>query len=167
MTAAYLLVMSSMLGQYPYYPAAGSFAPALGIGPGYGYGYGNYGRTPLQYYDPMRYNRFYSGEGYYTFVPPAIENPEVINFRRTPTPTTSGVTPTASTAATAGTTGLVVALNEQKKEITLKIPAGTAVVSYGPTTHFVASDGDLPVIKPGNLINVNQSTITILRRSQN
>ena len=127
--------------------------------------YGYYGRTPLQYYDPMRYNRFYSGEGYYTFVPPAIENPEVINLRRTATPT-SGVTPTSSAAATAGTTGLVLALNEQKKQITLQIPAGTAVVSYGPTTHFVAADGDLPVIKPGNLINVNQSTITILRRSQ-
>ena len=141
----------------------GATRPALGIGPGYGLGY--YGRTPLQYYDPMRYNRFYSGEGYYTFVPPPIENPQVINLRRTSAPS-SGVTPTSSTAATAGTTGLVVALNEQKKEITLRIPAGTAVVSYGPTTHFVAADGDLPVIKPGNLINVNQSTITILRRSQ-
>ena len=60
----------------------------------------------------------------------------------------------------------MLALNEQKKQITLQIPAGTAVVSYGPTTHFVAADGNLPVIKPGNLINVNQSTITILRRSQ-
>jgi hypothetical protein len=163
MTAAYLLVMSSVLGQYPYSPAAGSFAPAYGIGPGYGYGNGYYGRTPLQNYDPMRYQRFYNGEGYYTFVPPAIENPEVINLRRTPT---SGVTPTSSVAATSGTTGVVLALNEPKKEITLKIPAGTSVVSYGPTTHFVAADGDLPVIKTGNLINVNQSTITILRRSQ-
>jgi hypothetical protein len=63
-------------------------------------------------------------------------------------------------------TGVVLALNEPKKQITLQLPAGTAVVPYGPTTHFLASDGDFPVIKPGNLINVNQNTITILRRSQ-
>ena len=161
MTPAYLLLISSVLGQYPSPP--GSYAPAYGIGNGYGYGY--YGRTPLQTYDPMRYARFYNGEGYYTFVPPAIENPEVINLRPPVTPT-SNVTPTSSVAARSGTTGVVLALNEPKKQITLQIPAGTAVVSYGPTTHFVAADGDLPVIKPGNLINVNQSTITILRRSQ-
>jgi hypothetical protein len=146
MTAAYLLLMSSVLGQYPYYPAGG-------YAPGYGNGYGYYARTPLQTMDPMRYNRFYSGEGYYTYTPPVIANPEVINLKRPDAPTT-------------GTTGLVLALNEQKKQITLQLPAGTTVVPYGPSTHFLAADGDFPVIKLGNLINVNQNTITILRRSQ-
>jgi hypothetical protein len=63
-------------------------------------------------------------------------------------------------------TGLVVAVNEPQKSITLQLPTGTVAVPYGPDTHFLASDGHFPVIKPGNLINVNQNTITILKRTQ-
>ena len=143
MTAAYFLLLSSVVGQYPYYPAVG----------GYGYGYPYYGRTPLPAMDPMRYSRFYSGEGYYRVAPPVIANPEVINLRRTE-------------SNPPGTTGLVLAVNEDKKQITLQLPASKTTISYGPGTHFVATDGNFPVIKPGNLINVNQNTITILRRTQ-
>jgi hypothetical protein len=144
MTAAYFLVIASALGQYPYYPPGG-YAP--------GYGYGYYGRTPLPAYDPMRYSRFYSGEGYYRVAPPVIANPEVLTPRRTD-------------ESLPGTTGLVLAVDEQKKQITLQLPASKLTVAYGPATHFLATDGNFPVIKPGNLINVNQNTITILRRSQ-
>jgi hypothetical protein len=153
MTAAYLILIASVVGQYPLPGYAGPYNS------GYGYGYGYYPRTPLPSLDPVRYNRFYSGEGYYTYAPPPIENPEVMNLRHT-------VTPTTGTIATTGTTGRVLALNEAKKQITMQVPAGTLIVPYGPTTHFLAADGDLPTIKPGNLINVNQNTITILRRSQ-
>jgi hypothetical protein len=141
MTAACLILVSSVVGQYPYYPGGG----------GYGYGYG---RTPLSTYDPVRYNRFYEGSGSYSYAPPVIANSEIINFKQ-PVPTTLP-----------GVTGLVVALNQQQKQITVQLAASTVSVPYGPSTHFLASDGDFPVIKPGNLINVNQNTITILRRSQ-
>jgi len=142
MSAACFLLLSSVVGQYPYYPQGG-------YGPGYGY----YTRTPLQYYDPTRYARYYSGSGYYSYAPPAIANPEVL-------------VPKQPAASMPGTTGLVIAVDEQKKLISLQLPASTVSVPYGPNTHFLASDGNFPVIKPGNLINVNQNTITILRRSQ-
>jgi hypothetical protein len=142
MTAACLILVSSVVGQYPYNRVAG-----------YGYGYG-YGRTPLSYYDPVRYNRYYEGSGYYNYAPPVIANSEIINFQK-PVPTTLP-----------GVTGLVVSLDEQRKQITLQLAASTMSVPYGAGTHFLANDGDFPVIKPGNLINVNQNTITILRRGQ-
>jgi hypothetical protein len=144
MTAAYILLISSTLGQTVYYPA-GAYAP--------GYGYGYFGRTPLPAYDPMRYNRFYSGEGFYGFAPPPVANPEVVNLRRTD-------------QSVPGKTGVVLAVDEQQKKITLQLPTSKETVAYGPTTHFLAADGNFPVIKPGNLVNVNQNTITILRRSQ-
>jgi hypothetical protein len=144
MTAACLLLMSSVVGQYPYYPGGGYY-------PGYGNGY--YMRTPLQAYDPTRYARYYSGSGYYSYAPPAIANPEVF-------------TPKQPVGSLPGTTGLVVSVDEKKKLITVQLPANTVAVAYGPQTHFLASDGNFPVIKPGNLINVNQNTITILQRSQ-
>jgi hypothetical protein len=149
MTAALIVLVSSALGQTnPYYPAGFS----LGYGNTYGYGY--FGRTPLPALDPMRYNRFYSGEGFYNFAPPVIANSEVINFRRSDTTTSSSAL-----------TGRVLAVDESKKQITVQLPASKVIVPYGPTTHFVAADGNLPVIKPGNLISVDQNTITILRRS--
>jgi hypothetical protein len=139
MSAACLVLVSAIVGQYPTY------------GPSYGYGY--YGRTPLNAYDPIRYDRYYSGSGFYTYAAPAIANPEVINFRKPAT-------------ALPGTTGLVVSVDEKQRRIKLQLPAGTTSVAYGAGTHFLASDGNFPVIKPGNLVNVNQNTITILRRSQ-
>jgi hypothetical protein len=152
MTAAWILLVSSVLGQVnPYYPSGFT----VGYGNTYGPGYGYYARTPLPAFDPMRYNRFYSGEGFYNFQPPVIANPEVINLRRSDT---------ATSASPAALTGRVVAVDEAKKQITVQLPAGQVIVPYGPTTHFVAADGNLPVIKPGNLISVNQNTITILRR---
>jgi hypothetical protein len=147
MTAT-LLLLSSVLGQYPYYPPAG-YAP--------GYGYPYYGRTPLQTYDPMRYNRYYSGEGFYTYNPPAIENPEVINFRQ-PAPAPTPAPPTI--------TGVVLAVDEPHKQLKVQLPTTVTTIAYGPSTHFLAADGNFPVIKPGNLIKVEQNTITILRRSQ-
>jgi hypothetical protein len=143
MAAAWLVLISSVVGQYPYYAT-----------PYYGYGYGYGYRTPLNYYDPIRYNRFYAGEGNYRFQPAPIANPEVINFKR-PAPSTPG------------TTGLVMAVDEKQKRITLQLPVGTTSIAYGPNTHFLAADGNFPVIKPGNVINVNQNTITILQREQN
>jgi hypothetical protein len=155
MTAAWLLLASSVLGQVnPYYPAGYT----LGYGNTYGYGY--FARTPLPAFDPMRYNRFYSGEGFYNYAPPVVANPEVINLRR---PDSSTSTSALSSSATL--TGQVLAVDEPKKQITVQLPASKVIVPYGPTTHFVAADGNLPVIKPGNLISVSQNTITILRRS--
>jgi hypothetical protein len=159
MSAAWLFLMSSVVGQYPYYPG-GAYAP--------GYG-GYYWRTPLNYYDPVRYARYYSGSGYYYYAPPAVANPEVINLRRpapTPAPATALRPATAPAPASTGTTGVVTAVDEAQKRITLQLPVGTTSVAYGPNTHFLATDGNFPVIKPGNLINVNQNTITILRREQ-
>jgi hypothetical protein len=166
MTAAYLILMSSVLGQYPVY----------NTGFGYYYGnypyYGGYGGTPLYYYDTVRYNRYYGASGYYTYEPPGIANPEVVNFRGPATPQPpqpqNRQQPQAQPQPQPqpATTGLVTAVDEQKKQITLQLPVGTTKVAYGPTTHFLASDGNFPVIKPGNLISVNQNTITILRRSQ-
>jgi hypothetical protein len=156
MTAAWLLLASSVLGQVnPYYPAGYT----LGYGNTYG-GYGYFARTPLPAFDPMRYNRFYSGEGFYNFAPPVIANPEVINLRQ---PNSSISSSTSSLSGTL--TGQVLAVDEPKKQITVQLPAGKVIVPFGPTTHFVAADGNLPVIKPGNLISVSQNTITILRRS--
>jgi hypothetical protein len=168
MTSAWVVLIASVVGQYPVY-APGGYYPSAG----YGYGYGYYGRTPLPAFDPMRYSRFYSGEGYYNYAPPVIANPEVINFPRsatsTATATSPGMTTTTTTAATpstaAGITGRVLAVNEPQKQITLQLPASTVIVPYGPATHFLATDGNFPVVKPGNLISVNQNTITILRRS--
>jgi hypothetical protein len=171
MTAAYLILMSSVLGQYPYY-----------YNPGYGYTYGAYpyyyGRA-LNYYDPLRYNRLSGASGFYTLAPPVIANPEVINFRK-PAPSQPSQPPRTQqqpgtqtqtqtqprTQPQPATTGVVTTVDEQKKQITLQLPVGTTTVAYGPTTHFLAADGNFPVIKPGNLISVNQNTITILRRSQ-
>ncbi len=154
MTAACLLLMSSVVGQY--------YAPQYGNGYGNGYGYPYYGRTPLQTMDPMRYNRYYNGEGYYNYTPPVIANPEVINFNR---PVTTQSATSGQVHSVSGTTGQVLSVDEPKKQIKLQLPAGVITVAYGPTTHFLATDGNFPVIKPGNLINVNQDTITILRRS--
>jgi hypothetical protein len=156
MTAISLFLMSSIVGQYPYVP--GGYAPM------YPYGYGYYGRTPLQVYDPTRYARFYSGEGYYSYAPPVVANPEVLvppHTTQTPTRTQA-----PRQAAASGFTGLVLGVDESRKQITVQLPTSKVNVPYGPTTHFLAADGNFPVIKPGNLISVNQNTITILRRSQ-
>ena len=158
---ALLIVSSSLLGQAPYYPGY-TYAPS------YGYGYGYYNRTPLPNYDPMRYARFYSGEGYYSYAPPVIASPEVINFPHPATAQPSanaGGQAQAPQGTPAGVTGVVVALDESKKQIKLQLPNGNATVAYGPNTHFMSSDGNVPAIKPGNLVNVNQNTITILKRS--
>lgn len=157
MTAACLLLMSSVVAQY--FPMGGY---GTGYGPGYGYantnGYG-YGapfyRTPLELYDPVRYSRYYSGEGYYTYNPPVIANPEVINLRQ---PTQTQSRPSI--------TGVVLAVDEPHKQIKLQLPTSVAMVPYGPNTHFLAADGDFPVIKPGNLVKVEENTITIVRRTQ-
>ena len=140
MTATYLLLMSSVLGQYPYIRRDG-YAP--------GYGYPYYGRTPSQAYDPMRYNRYWrSGEGYYTYTPPPIENPEVINFPRPASASQSPRSPEWCSRSTSPTGAFKV-----------QLPTSVTTVAYGPATHFVATDGNFPVIKLGNLIKVDQNTI--------
>jgi hypothetical protein len=131
MTAACLLVLSGVVGQFPY-----------------GYGYG---RTPLPYYDPIRYARFYNGEGYYNYVPPPIANPRVI-------------VPWRSVDSLPGLTGRVLGLNQSRKLITLRLPADTIHVPYGDKTRFRALDGGFPEIAPGMLINVDHGTITVLNR---
>jgi hypothetical protein len=162
MPTTWILLASSLLGQVnPYYPAGYT----LGSGNNYGYGYGYFGGTPLPLYDPLRYNRFYSGQGVYGFEPPTIANPHVISVRR-PDTSTATTASTATASSSSGTlTGQVLALDEPKKQIIVQLPAGKVIVPYGPETHFLAVDGDLPVIKPGNLISVRLNTITILRRS--
>ena len=136
MTTACLFVLTSVVGQFPYQQQRG---------------YGYYGRTPLPLYDPIRYARYYSGSGYYNYAPPAIAPPKVIVPRR-------------AISSLPGLTGRVVALNERQQLITLRLAAETVEVPYGPLTRFRAADGDFPEITPGILINVNQNTITVIRR---
>jgi hypothetical protein len=139
MSAACLIILSSVVGQFPYqYPR------------GYG-GYGYYGRTPLPLYDPIRYARYYSGSGFYSYSPPAIAPPKVL-------------VPQRAISSLPGLTGRVVALNERQQLITLRLAAQTVEVPYGPLTQFRAVDGDFPEITPGILINVDHNMITVIRR---
>jgi hypothetical protein len=186
MTASTILLLAALTGQYPYNP----YNPYQTGGYRYGYGYGYGPRTPLPTYDPVRYARYYSGEGLYGFAPPVIANPEVINLRppatttpvysqpaaptsyvyqpiTPPTVVSQPVTPAPNRVTTSqGLTGQVLALNEPQRQITLQLPTGTTTVPYGANTHFLSSDGNFPVIKPGAIISVNQNTITVLRRAQ-
>jgi hypothetical protein len=130
MVAAYLLMASSVVGQY-----------------------GFYGRTPLWLYDPVGYSRFYSGSGYYGYPPPVVAPPRVL-------------VPPRSVMSLPGLTGRVIGLNERQKLITLRLPAETVNVPYGPFTRFEAIDGSFPEIAPGMLINVNQNRVTVLARGQ-
>jgi hypothetical protein len=130
MIAAYLVMASSVLGQY-----------------------GFYGRTPLWLYDPVRYSRFYSGSGYYSYPPPVVAPPRVL-------------IPPRSVMSLPGLTGRVIGLNERQKLITLRLPAETVNVPYGPFTRFDTIDGSFPEIVPGMLINVNQNRVTVLARGQ-
>jgi hypothetical protein len=57
-------------------------------------------------------------------------------------------------------------LNERQKLITLRLPAETVNVPYGPLTRFEAIDGSFPEIVPGMLINVNRNRVTVLARGQ-
>jgi hypothetical protein len=144
MATACLFILSSVVGQFPYSYNPGGY---------YHGGYVYYGRTPLPLYDPIRYSRFYSGSGYYNYVPPAIANPRVI-------------IPYRSIDSLPGFTGRVVGLNERQKLITLRLPAETIAVPYGDKTQFRALDGGFPEIAPGMLINVNRNQITVLNRGQ-
>jgi hypothetical protein len=144
MTMAYLVILSSFVGQFnntQYY--------ARGVYPGYGY----FGRSPLPWYDPVRYARYYSGSGFYSYTPPPIADPEVI-------------IPKHSVTSMPGLTGLVVGLNEANKSITLRLPVKTVSVPFGPKTKFQSSDGSFPEIKPGMLVNVDHDTITVLNRGR-
>jgi len=164
MMAACLILASSVVGQFPYYPGYGfGFGSGYGMGYGGGYGYGMYNQMPLQLWDPTRYARYYSGSGFYSYEPPAIANPEILVPKQAAEQLASS---NSDSSAVSGETGLVLAVNEQNKTITLQLPTGTKYVSYGPNTHFLAADGNFPVIKPGNLISVDQNTITILKREQ-
>jgi hypothetical protein len=126
-----LLMVSSALGQY----------------------FGYYGRTPLPLYDPVRYARYYSGSGFYTYAPPAVYPPRVI-------------IPYRSVSSLPGITGRVLELDERRKLIMLRGPAETIQVPFGPLTRFRAVDGSFPEITPGMLINVNQNMVTVLARGQ-
>jgi hypothetical protein len=116
-------------------------------------GYGFYGQTPLWLYDPVRYARFYSGSGYYNYPPPVFAPPKTL-------------VPPRSVMSLPGLTGRVIGLNERQKLITLRLPAETVNVPYGPFTRFEAIDGSFPEIGPGMLINVNQNRVTVLARGQ-
>jgi hypothetical protein len=94
-------------------------------------------------------NYLYRGLGYYNFAPPAIANPKVI-------------IPSRAITSLPGITGRVVALNERQQLITLRLPAETVEVPYGPLTQFRAADGDFPEITPGILINVSRNMITVI-----
>jgi hypothetical protein len=131
--------------------SAGLFIAASVAGQFYGpYGYG---RTPLPLYDPIRYARYYSGSGFYGFVPPAVLNPRVI-------------VPFRPVTSLPGITGRVVALDERRRLITLRLPAETTQVPYGPFTQFRSANGGFPEITPGSLINVNQNMVTVLAQAQ-
>ena len=134
MATASLLILTGFLGQNTQYYSRSVY-------PGYGY----YGQTPLTWYDPVRYARYYEGAGMYNYVPPAIEEPEVI-------------VPKQSVMAMPGLTGLVVGMNEKQNSVTLRLPMKTVSVTFGPKTQFRSKDGSFPEIKPGVLVNINQDT---------
>lgn len=136
MVSACLVIAASCLGQYG------------GFQGGYGFG-----RTPLWLYDPVRYSRFYSGSGYYNYPPPVFAPPKVL-------------IPSRSVSSLPGLTGRVVGLNQRQKLITLRLPAETINVPFGPFTKFQAADGSFPEIAPGMLVNVNQNMVTVLARGQ-
>jgi hypothetical protein len=145
MVTASLWIVASTLGQFTIQQSS----HGRGIYGGYGY----YGRTPLWLYDPVRYNRFYSGSGFYNYPPPVIAPPKVL-------------IPQRSVDSLPGLTGRVVGLNMRQKLITLRLPAETIDVPYGPLTRFRAVDGSFPEITPGDLVNVNQNQVTVLARGQ-
>lgn len=82
--------------------------------------------------------------------PPA--RPKVITFRTS-----------LSIMDRPGETGRVVALNEAAHTITVRLPAETVLVRYGPGTIFRSETGEFPEIVPGRIINVDGHTITIVR----
>jgi hypothetical protein len=138
--AACVLIASSCLGQFP-----GRV--------GYGRGGFLYGQTPLWLYDPIRYSRFYSGQGFYNYPPPVFAPPKVLVPRR-------------SVMSLPGLTGRVVGLDQRRKLIHLRLAAETITVPFGPFTKFDAVDGGFPEIAPGMLVNVNQNRVVVLARGE-
>ena len=104
-----LLMVSSALGQY----------------------FGYYGRTPLPLYDPVRYARYYSGSGFYTYAPPAVYPPRVI-------------IPYRSVSSLPGITGRVLELDERRKLIMLRGPAETIQFRLVPSRDFARLTGAFP-----------------------
>jgi hypothetical protein len=149
MGIAVLLVALGSVGQVGYagpyvhgsamYPYAGRY--------GYGYSFG----TPLPLYDPIAYYRYHNGAGFYTLRPTPVFPPKVITIR----PPLMG---------RPGVTGRVVKLDEGAKTITLRLPGETVAVRYGSATRWRSLDDGFPEVQPGNIINVDRDTITILRR---
>ena len=145
---ALCLLASCLLGQY-----AGSFGTGYNPYP-YGVTPGYRSRTgaPSWFYDPIGYSRFYSGAGYYPLGRQVIANPKVIVPRRAP-------------MSLPGVTGRVVALDEGQRLITVRLPAETVRIHYGPETSWRSVGDEFPEIKAGAIINadVEQGTITVLR----
>jgi hypothetical protein len=121
--------------------AASGTAKAQGIR-GLGGVYGPAGYADY-YGETGYYNYPYRAPGYYRFVPPEISSPKTLIPNR-------------------GITGRVLALDERQRSITLRLPAETVEVPYGPTTQFRAAEGVSPEITPGTIINVSSNLITVL-----
>ena len=140
-----LLVALSSVGQMGFYPGGLGY-PGYGNRFGFGLGYG----IPRPYYDPIGYYRHYNGAGYYTLPPTPVFPPKVITIQ-------------PRIMDRPGVTGRVVSLDEGTKTITLRLPAETVAVRYGPLTRFTSVVDSFPEIRPGALINVDHATITVLR----
>ena len=138
---ALLLVLGSV-GQVGY---AGPYVSHGGYYAGYGYGFG----LSRPAYDPIGYYRYYSGSGFYTLAPTPVFPPKVISIR-------PGLTDRP------GVTGRVIGLDERARSITLRMPAETVSVHFGPGTRFRSVDGGFPEIRPGAIINVDRETITVV-----
>lgn len=145
MSVALLVVLGSV-GQIgyagPYVSHGGYYA---GDGDGYGYGYG----LSRPAYDPVGYYRYYSGSGFYTLPRTPVFPPRVISIR-------------PGLMDRPGVTGRVIGLDERAQSISLRLPAGTVSVHYGPGTRFRSLDDGFPEVRPGAIVNVDRETITVL-----
>ena len=142
MSVALLVVLGS-IGQYGY---AGPYLSHGGYA-GYGYGYG-YGLSRPAY-DPIGYYRYYNGAGFYRLPPTPVFPPKVITIR-------------PGLMDRPGVTGRVLGLDEAAKAISLRLPAETVSVRYGPGTRFRSIGDGFPEVRPGAIINVDRETITVL-----
>jgi hypothetical protein len=143
-----LLVALGSAGQFGY---PGGYFHGGFYGPygRFGYPYGYYG-APLPFLDPVGYARYYNGSGYYTTPPTPVFPPKVVTVPK-------------GLMDRPGVTGRVIGLDEQERLITLRLPAETVRVRYGPGTRWRSADDGFPEVRPGAIVNVDGSTVTVLR----
>jgi hypothetical protein len=142
-----LLVALGSAGQFGY--PGGNFYGGYGGFGWYGYPYAHTA-APNRFWDPVGYARFYNGAGYYTTPRTPVYPPKVITVPK-------------GLMDLPGVTGRVIGLDEQERLITLRLPAETVRVRYGPGTRWRSADDGFPEVRPGAIVNVDGATVTVLR----